>query len=279
MEGIKLVVKEFGWPVNGTSSEAYERYIVPAWMGEWAQLLVDSAGVDSGNKVLDVACGTGVAARKAARLIGADGKVAGLDADKAMLSAAKRFAASEDIHLIEWYHSDVISMPFRKNEYDVVLCQQGLQFFPDRLAALQEMFRVMVPNGRIAISVWRSLERCPFLAVLADAIGKYLGANLMTAFYASCSLFDREEIRDNLSSTGFHDISIRLESRVARYPSLEEFLPGYLSVFPFIVAKIVEMADEERVKMFSEINRSLQVYVDDYGLAAPMESFIITASK
>ncbi|MBI5590760.1 MAG: class I SAM-dependent methyltransferase [Deltaproteobacteria bacterium] len=273
------MVKKSGWPVNGTASEAYERYIVPAWMGEWAQLLVDSARIDIGNKVLDVACGTGVVARKAARLIGADGKVAGLDADKAMLIAAKQFAEKEDIYPIEWYHSDAISMPFGKNEYDVVLCQQGLQFFPDRLAALQEMFRVMVPNGRIAISIWRSLDRCPFLAVLADVIGTYLGAHLTTGFHASCSLFDREEIRDMLSSTGFHDNYIRLESRVARYPSLEEFLSGYLSVFPFIVAKIVEMADEERVKMFSEINRSLQVYVDDYGLAAPMESHIIIANK
>lgn len=273
-----MVIKST-WQVNGTAPEAYERYIVPAWMGEWAQLLVDSARVNIGNKVLDVACGTGVVIRKAARLIGTDGRVAGLDADKAMLSTAKQFAEQEDIHSIEWYQSDVTSMPFRENEYDIVLCQQGLQFFPDRLAALQEMFRIIIPNGRIAISVWRSLDRCPFLAILADILGKYFGNNLMACFYASCSLFDREEIRDIVSTAGFNKISIRVESRVARYPSLETFLPGYLSVFPFIITKIAEMAEEDHVKMFRDINRSLQVYIDDYGLAAPMESHIITANK
>jgi ubiquinone/menaquinone biosynthesis C-methylase UbiE len=273
------LIKESRWPINGTASEAYERYIVPAWMGEWAQLLVNTARVETDDKVLDVACGTGVAARKAARLIGAGGKVVGLDADKAMLDAAKQFAQKEDIHLIEWHQSDAVSMPFNDNEYDVVLCQQGLQFFPDRLAALKEMYRVLIPNGRIAISVWRALERCPFLAILGNALGSYLGDSFRTAFNASCSLFDREEIRESIGKAGFQDINIRLESRISRYPSLENFLPGYLSVFPFIVSEIVNMTNNERTNMFKEINRSLQIYSDDYGLAVPMESHIIIATK
>lgn len=272
-------MKASKWPVNGTASEAYERYIVPAWMGEWAQLLVDSAIIETGSNVLDVACGTGVAARKAARLIGAAGKITGLDADKQMLGAAKQFALQEDIHLIEWCHSDATSMPFNENDYDVVLCQQGLQFFPDRLAALKEMYKVLAPNGRIAISVWRSLERCPFLAVLAETLGSYLGDSFRAAFWTSCSLFDPNEIREIVGKAGFHNIRIRMESIVSRYPSLENFLPGYLSVFPFIVSEIVNMPDDAREKMFMEINRSLQVYIDDYGLAAPMESHIITAAK
>ncbi len=243
------------------------------------QALVESAKVGRGDRVLDVACGTGVVARKASRLIGTSGNIAGLDADRAMLSAAKKFADREDIHPIEWYQGDAASMPFKESEYDIVLCQQGLQFFSDRLAALYEMFRVMVPSGIIAISVWRSIDRCPFLAVLSDVIGAYLGVNLTAGFYASCSLYDREEIRDILNNTGFHDIYIRLESRVARYPSLKEFLPGYLSVFPFVANKIDEMANEERTKMFGDIIRSLKIYIDDYGLAVPMESHIITAKK
>lgn len=271
--------EQSGWQINGTAPEAYERYIVAAWMGEWAQALVESAGVEHGKRVLDVACGTGIVARKAARLVGASGKVAGLDADNAMLCAAKQFAEREDMHSIAWYQGDATSMPFDKSEYDVVLCQQGLQFFPNRLAALQEMYRVMVPSGRLAISVWRSLDRCPFLAVLADVIGSYFGARLTAGFHASCSLSDREELRDLLSSTGFHGIRIRLEVRVARYPSLDEFLPGYLSVFPIVATEIAAMTSAERAKMFSDIIRHLQVYTDDYGLAVPMECHIITADK
>jgi len=272
------LVKNFKWPVNGTASEAYERYIVPAWMGEWAQLLVDSAIIAPGNKVLDVACGTGVAARKAARLTGTAGKVTGLDADKQMLGAAKRFAQKEDMDLIEWCHGDAASMPLNANGYDVVLCQQGLQFFPDKIAALKEMYRVLAPNGRIALSIWRSLDRCPFLAVLEETLGNHLGYDFRTGFRASCSLFDPSEIRKILGNAGFHNIRIRMASLVSRYPSLENFLPGYLSVFPFIVTEILNMKKDVREKMFLEINKSLQVYSDDFGLAAPMESHIITAA-
>ncbi len=122
-------------------------------------------------------------------------------------------------------------MPFDENEFDVVFCQHGLQFFPDRLAALKEMYRVLIPNGRIAVSVWRALDRCPFLAILGDVLGRYLGESFRAAFNASCLLHDREEIRETIGNAGFHDINIRLELSVSRYPSLDDFLPGYLFIF------------------------------------------------
>ncbi|WP_320045576.1 methyltransferase domain-containing protein [uncultured Desulfobacter sp.] len=130
-----------------------------------------------------------------------------------------------------WYQSDAASVPFDENEFDVVFCQHGLQFFPDRLAALKEMYRVLIPNGRIAVSVWRALDRCPFLAILGDVLGRYLGESFRAAFNASCLLHDREEIRETIGNAGFHDINIRLELSVSRYPSLDDFLPGYLFIF------------------------------------------------
>jgi ubiquinone/menaquinone biosynthesis C-methylase UbiE len=266
------------WQMNSTGPEAYERYIVPAWMGEWAQALVETGGIGPGKRVLDVACGTGIVARKAIPLVGSSGKVAGLDANRGMLRVAKQFAELEDMHAIEWHQGNASCLPFNRAEYDVVLCQQGLQFFPDRTVALREMARVMVPGGRLAISVWRSLDRSPFLAVLADVIGRYLGADSTALFHASCSLADREELRTLLSNAGFRDIRIRLEVKMARYPSLAEFLPGYLSVFPF-AAEVAVMKDADRTEMFRRMSTSLSDYMDDYGLAAPMESHVITASR
>jgi len=272
------MTEESGWPLDGTAPEAYERYIVSAWMGQWAQALIEQAEIKPGNRILDVACGTGIVARKSAYIVGTNGYVAGLDADKNMLQAAKRFAEREGVSLIDWHQGDATCIPLSKGKYDVVLCQQGLQFFPDRLKALQEMYRIMLQGGRLALSVWRSLDRCPFLAVLADVIGRYLGVQSTAAFYASCSLSNREELRKLLTSAGFQDIRIRLEVQVARFPSFDEFLPGYISIFPF-AAKIAAMEIEEREKMFSDITKSLQVYTDDYGLAAPMECHVITAHK
>jgi ubiquinone/menaquinone biosynthesis C-methylase UbiE len=269
---------ESRWPLDGTAPEAYERYIVPAWMGEWAQALIEMVKIEPGNRVLDVACGTGIVARKSAHFAGPSGNVAGLDADRKMLRAARQFAEREGVSSIEWYQGDATCIPFSKEKYDVVLCQQGLQFFPDRLKALQEMFRVLVPGGQLSLSVWRSLDHCPFLAVLADVIGRYLGDQSTTAFYASCSLADREELKNLFTSAWFQDIRIRLEVRVARFSSLEEFLPGYISVFPF-ADEIAALAPKDQEKMFNDITKSLLIYTDDYGLAAPMECHMVTARK
>lgn len=268
---------ESGWPIDFTAPEAYERYIIPAWMDEWAKALIERV-VTTGSRLLDVACGTGIVARRSAHLAGPNGRVAGLDADKKMLHAARQFAEREGLLSIEWHHADVMCIPASTAEYDIVLCQQGLQFFPDRSKALREMFRVMVPGGQLAISVWRSLDRCPLFAVLADAIGRFLGGRFTAAFYASCSLSDREELKSLLTSAGFQDVHVRLEVRMARFPSLQELLPGYISVFPF-AGEIAAMAPKERQEMFDYIIQSLLPFMDDYGLAAPMECHIATASK
>ncbi len=267
-----------GWRMTGTGPEAYERYIVPAWMAEWAEVLVEAAGIGPGDRVLDVACGTGIVARKAAPLVGPGGRVTGIDSSEGMVGAAGLFAAEEGRHGIEWLHCDASHMPFKDAEFDMIMCQQGLQFFPDRPAALKEMARVLAPGGRLAISVWRSIDRCPFLAAFAEVVGDYLGASSTAILSASCSLTDREELRTLLNNAGFRDVDIRLEVRVSRYPSLADFLPGYLSVFPF-AADVAAMREADRGDMFLRISHSLRDYVDDNGLAAPMECHVITATK
>jgi SAM-dependent methyltransferase len=266
------------WPLHGTAAETYERYIVPAWMGAWTEALIERAGIAPGDRVLDVACGTGIVARKAAQLVGLSGNVMGFDADHNMLSAARKFADNDGLSSIDWLFGDAASIPIETGRCDVVLCQQGLQFFPEKQKALKEMFRVLVPGGRLALSIWRSIDRCPFLAILADIIGSHIGSGPTGAFYSSCSLSDREELRGLLINAGFTDIKIRLEVQMARFPSLEEFLPGYISVFP-LSHQITEMADDDQRKMIAEIKKSLLAFSDDYGLAAPMESHIITAWK
>ena len=119
------------------------QYIVPTWMADWSSDLIGAGGVGPGKRVLDVACGTGIVARKAAGLVGPGGRIAGLDLNEGMLRVARECAGREGATAIEWYHGDVSRMPFSSGEFDTVLCQQGLQFFPDKAAALREMNRVL----------------------------------------------------------------------------------------------------------------------------------------
>lgn len=146
-------------------AETYERSIVPYLFRPWAQVLLDRASVQPGERVLDVACGTGIVAREAAKIVGSAGQAVGVDVNPAMLAVAQEAAAGEGIS-VEWRESDASDLPFSDESFDAVFCQQGLQFFPQRDSATRKMHRVLVPGGRALVSVWRDLELHPFFAAL-----------------------------------------------------------------------------------------------------------------
>src|SRR5215475_2176295 len=152
------------WHFVGSVPENYERYLVPTIFGPWALDLVEEAGARPGERVLDIACGTGIVARTAAGRVGSGGTVVGLDVSAPMLDVARVVAAGEGLS-IKWREGSAMKLPFPDTAFDVTLCQQGLQFFPDRATALREMHRVLGPGGRVALSVWRAIEGSPGFAV------------------------------------------------------------------------------------------------------------------
>lgn len=265
------------WHLSGNAPEAYERYIIPAFMGEWAQDLVDVAAIRAGQRVLDVACGTGVVARQAASVTGATGQVVGLDVNTSMLDMARTIPPLPEA-FITWEEGDVDALPFPEASFDAVLCQQGLPYFPDRKVALREMARVLTPGGRLGLSVWRPLERLPFFVVLVDGLETHLSAEVAAPLHAAFTLGDADELRSLIVGAGFHDVHVRLTIRLIRYTPLEDFIPGYLAATPMAGA-VAAMDDAARTAMFCEITTALQPYVDDDGLAAPMECHVVTARR
>jgi ubiquinone/menaquinone biosynthesis C-methylase UbiE len=119
--------------------------------------------------VLDVACGTGIVARTAAERLGNHGTVIGLDLNEDMLEVAHTTSSKIYPH-IEWRKGDVKEIPFQDSSFDVIFCQQGLQFFPDRLAALREIYRVLKTNGRFVLSAMRPIKHNPSYAILSEAL-------------------------------------------------------------------------------------------------------------
>ena len=270
-------LKPFAWGLKTGGPELYEQYIVPVWMAEWAQVLINASNICQGKQVLDVACGTGIVARKVVVLVGSKGRVAGLDTNEGMIHVAEKCAIQEGKPEIEWYHNDVCHMPFSRGEFDTVLCQQGLQFFPDRITALREMARVLAPGGRLVVSIWSTLDRFSFLADILDLVGRFCKSGSRDTFRVSCSSFTgREDLRSLLRDAGFCNIHIRTEVIVARHPSLAEFLPAYLLLTPF-AEDIALMTEEERTRMLASTMKVLEAYLDDDGLAIPSENNIITA--
>lgn len=267
--------KHSGWQLSGNAPEAYERYIIPALFGEWAQDLVETAALRVGERVLDVACGTGVVAQYAAPVVGRTGQVIGMDVNESMLAMARTIAPPQGA-VIAWQYGDAAALPLPDATFDVVLCQQGLQYFPQRAAALREMARVLVPGGRLVLSVWRALERQPFFVALVDAIELHLHAEVATLQRAAFTLGDAAELRGLVSTAGFCAPHIQLVVKLMRYPSLAEYLPGYLAATPMAGA-VAAMATARRTAMFQDLQTALRPYVDDTGLAVPMECHVVVA--
>ena len=142
---------------EGSAAELFQRYVVPRITSLWAKDLVDGARVRAGESVLDVACGTGVVTRLAAQQSG-NGRVVGLDLNSDMLRVARGVAQVAG-RSIEWCEGSALALPFEEGAFNIVLCQLGLQFFPDKSLALQEMARVLSFEGRLLLSVFTSIER------------------------------------------------------------------------------------------------------------------------
>nr|WP_320160809.1 class I SAM-dependent methyltransferase [uncultured Methanoregula sp.] len=270
--------KPFVWQMNTDGPKTYERYIVPTWMLDWTEDLLASGEVGPKKRVLDVACGTGIVARKAAALVGPEGRIAGLDANEGMLRVAGTSAREEGYTAIEWYRSDVSSMPFSPGEFDVVLCHQGLQFFPDKNVALREMARVLAPGGNLALGIWGRPERCPYAIAVSGVLEQYLGADSTALFRLANSLSDRNELLALVRDAGFSDVHLRAETKISCHPSLTELLPAYFSIFP-VAAEISAMPEQERDRMFYSMKTALAPYCEDDGLAVPTENYIVTAHK
>jgi SAM-dependent methyltransferase/plasmid stabilization system protein ParE len=192
-----------------------------------------------------------------------------------MLTIARSLSAPEGI-TIEWREGSATALPYPNASFDIVCCQNGLQFFPDRPAALREMFRVLAPTGRLAVAVWRDLEHQPFYAALTEALECYVGPDAAASLRAAFTLAHAGELRALIAGAGFRDVRVSLRSRLTRYPSLPEFVLGYLSGSP--MAGAVSALDEaNRTAMVEHVCSMLRDYVDDDGMAAPWEAHFVTA--
>jgi ubiquinone/menaquinone biosynthesis C-methylase UbiE len=130
------------WHLTEEAAERYERYVARYILGPWAPLLVDAARLMAGDRVLDVACGTGVVTRIAAERVGPDGQIIGLDLNPGMIRVARSLPSPIGAPM-EWLERSALSLGLKDESVDAVLCQQGLQFFPDKPLALREMRRVL----------------------------------------------------------------------------------------------------------------------------------------
>jgi SAM-dependent methyltransferase len=263
--------------LSGNAAELSERYMVPAIFGPWGVDLVTLAAPQSGERVLDVACGTGVVARLAAPYVRVAGQVQGLDINTESLAVARSLPPPPGTSIV-WHEGNAVAMPFADATFDLILCQQGLQFFPDRPAALREMHRVLAPGGRVALSVWRAIQHSPAYVVLADALERHGFAEVATSRRAPFVLGSAEEIRALLAEAGFQHVTMRLAVKMVRFASPALFVRLQTTASVTAPTSIfARVSEEARRALIRDVSAALQLYVDDEGLGFPMEAHVAVA--
>lgn len=259
----------------------YERYIVPAISAAFAQELVTLTALTTGERILDVACGTGVVTRQAAQAVGPPGEVIGLDVNDGMLRMARTLPSPEGVS-IAYQEGSVMALPFLTATFDVVLCQNGLEFFPDRGHGLQEIGRVLTSAGRLGLRVWRALEHQTFHRTVFAALDRHLwGGQDVPSRRGACqpfSLWNAQELRALVGDAGFRDIDVRVSRMPMRLGADTAAILGYLSALP-IGSEIAAMAETARTAMLHEVMTAFHPYVDASGFVLPAESHVVLARR
>jgi ubiquinone/menaquinone biosynthesis C-methylase UbiE len=239
-----------------------------------ARDLIDIAVIRPGERVLDVACGTGVVARLASQRVGSAGVVAGLDVNAGMLAVAS--SATPPDMSIEWHEASAEAMPLPDASFDVVLCQMGLQFMPDKHAALREMRRVLASSGRLILNVPGPTPR-PF-AIMAEALSRHIGTEAAGFVSRVFSLYDTAELQKLISSAGFRNVSAQSDVKQLRLPAPNEFLWQYLQSTP-LAAAVAQVDDERRDSLERDVVAKWQEFVEDRALMLEVRIVVATARK
>jgi SAM-dependent methyltransferase len=235
------------WQLEGSAAELYQRYLVPAITSKWAEDLVSRAQPRAGDAVLDVACGTGVVARLAAKT---QAKVTGLDLNAGMLAIAR--SVPNQGALINWIEGSALDLPFPPDSFDVVLCQLGLQFFPDQGRALREMRRVLRKTGRAALSVYSPIERTPGANAFVLALDDVVGAGASRIKRGEHSFADTVQLHTLLRVAGFSAVDVQAVVQTITFPSVLDYVRFQLLATPMTVL-LTDRSELERQEIIASV--------------------------
>lgn len=260
---------EEAFRVSAEEAEVYEAEMVPMLFRRWAALLVDAAGVEAGQAVLDVACGTGIVAREVVDRFAGSGTVVGLDVNEAMLAVARRVCPD-----VSWRHGDAAELPFAGGSFDVVLCQSGLMFFPDPLRVLRELRRVVRHDGTVALQVWSGLGAQPAYRTFHEIVDRHAGSQAADLINAYFSVGDIPRLTGRLREAGLEVTGTGTHLTPMRLPSVDAAVAAEVKGTP--LGGRISDGDYERI--LADTRAAFARYCDaSGGLELPIEGVVVTA--
>lgn len=259
-----------GFQVGEDAPRHYQTQ-VKRFMDPFVEAMV-GAVVSPGDDVLDVACGTGIATRAAASVVGPSGSVVGSDINAAMVAFARQ-ASGNAWPQIGWEEASAHELPFDDNCFDTVICQQGLQFFPDPGDCLTEMARVTRAGGKLAVTVWSDLARSPYFEVLFEMLIRY--AYIEPEDVAA--VFPEGHIPEWFETAGLLSPTIDLIDAPVTLPPLQEYVPAHMKALPW-GPSFFALPEASQTEAVEHIQTRLGEYETDNGVVVPFSSYLATTS-
>ncbi len=252
-------------------AQAYDDLFVPALFGQWAPQLVDCARVHPAQSLLDVACGTGVVARTARDVVGSGGRVVGVDLNPAMLDVARN--ARPDL---AWVQGDAEDLPFADAEFDVVLCQSALFFFPDPARAVAEMARVIVPGGVVALQTYAPLTEQPAYGPFVDLVAEHAGAEARVLLGTYWSQGHLDGLLRLTSAAGMSLLESRSSLGEAVFPSTAAVATTEINATPLAE----RVTPETQARILAGTEELFGEYTDESGLVrVPIRATLVSAVR
>jgi len=252
----------------------YEKLMVPALFESWAERILDEAAVKPGDRILDVACGTGIVARTAIKRTGSNGtSVTGLDPNPGMLAVAESNTSGP-----EWKEGVAEELPFGDDSFNVVVSQFGLMFFQDRTAALREMYRVLAPGGRLVVAVFDSLDNNPAYRSMTEVFERIAGEEVAQALRGPFSLGSIDDLKSLCTESGLSSAKVTTHDGKARFPDVRTMvLADVKGWFPLAG---IHLSDEQIDEVVQQLELDLPEYISSDGrLEFSMPAHIITSTK
>jgi ubiquinone/menaquinone biosynthesis C-methylase UbiE len=264
---------------SSSAMKVYDDVFVPRVFTPWAEVLLDRVALRSGETVLDVACGPGSVTRLAAERVGSKGRVLGCDFSPAMLALARANSLTAESAPVDYAEAPADALPVDGESFDVAVCQQGLQFFPDRSAALGEIHRALRPGGRVAIAVWSAIDDSPVFAAMAEALRDAIGPELADRYRAGpWGLAAADDLRNLISDAGFKSVRVELHTVDVVFEGGDAQFASTLAASG-VAAEIDALRPEHRMELLEAFRNHARPLGRDGVLRSQTSSNLATASR
>jgi ubiquinone/menaquinone biosynthesis C-methylase UbiE len=253
----------------GSIPANYDQYMGPLFFEPYAVDLASRINTQSAT-VLEIACGTGRVTKHLRKALAPSAKLIATDLNAGMLTVAAQNVQEENV---EFKDADAQSLPFDDNSFDLVVCQFGFMFVPDKPKAFSETYRVLKPHGKILFNTWDKLENNKATYIVHNVVAEHLGAEAAAFYWAPFSVNTKEQLETLLKNAGFNEIKVELVTKQGTAATALEAAKGLILGTPAFnriaeidvdaPARLVSIAEKELVKEFGDgvINTELNAWV------------------